>query len=223
MENFNNEKFKCGFHKIIWLAITICFFLIPRIIMNSKPELSLLNCEVYINEYYEYLDSSTISVYLTFNREVDSGYATIKFFDSSDNLLSTEREYLYTYKSTEASGTIYVDGKVASYDLVSYSFEPASPWWTSLYYIFGSPIVITFFISALLISYKEYEFNEKIISVYAGWYHHTLRIDGELYDEHNTIVSYSPIYLSTTVDDYYIEARITLTNRISVKVNDKLI
>ena len=139
---------------------------------------------------------------------------TVLYVEKLDNEVNTDVTF---------NEVIYVDGKVASYDLVSYSFEPASPWWTSLYYIFGSPIVITFFISALLISYKEYEFNEKIISVYAGWYHHTLRIDGELYDEHNTIVSYSPIYLSTTVDDYYIEARITLTNRISVKVNDKLI
>lgn len=222
-QSFNFEKFKSIFRKIIWIIITICFFVYPNASMNSKPELSLTDSDVYIDEYYSGLNSTTVSVYLTFNREVDSGYAKIRFYDSSNNLLSTESVYLYAYGEKEASGTAYVDGKVATYYLVSYSFEPASPSWHTIYYVIGSPIVIMFLIAALLISYREYEYEGVIISVYAGWYHHTLRIDGELYDEHSTLITYSPIYLSTTIEDYTIEARITLTNRISVKVNDKLI
>ena len=62
------------------------------------------------------------------------------------------------------------------------------------------------------------------ISVYAGWYQHTLRINGKLCDEHNTLVNFTPIQLSTTTGDgIKIEAMISLTNRISIKANDKLI
>lgn len=83
--------------------------------------------------------------------------------------------------------------------------------------------LILFLICSFLISYKEYNYKDRVISIYAGWYHHTLRIDGELCDEHNTLVSHTAITLSTTLDGEIIEARITLSNRISVKVNNKLL
>ena len=79
-------------------------------------------------------------------------------------------------------------------------------------------------IDALLVVYKEYDYKGKKLSVYAGFYHRTLRIDGEKCDEHNTIVAFSPIYLSTTLEDgTKVEATITLTNRVSLKLNDKLL
>lgn len=44
------------------------------------------------------------------------------------------------------------------------------------------------------------------------------------YDEHNTLSSFTPIVLKTTRDDgMVITATISLTNRIAVKINDKLI
>ena len=95
--------------------------------------------------------------------------------------------------------------------------------WLPIYYIYGSPFVIAFLITAFLISYKEYNYDGNIISVYSGWYHHTLRINGELYDEHNTLFNYTPIILSTIFGEDIIEAKISLTNRIAVKVNNKLI
>ena len=43
-------------------------------------------------------------------------------------------------------------------------------------------------------------------------------------DEHNTLVSFTPIQLSTTTDDgIKIEAMISLTNKISIKENYRLI
>ena len=43
-------------------------------------------------------------------------------------------------------------------------------------------------------------------------------------DEHNTLVSFTPIQLSTTTDDgIKIEAMISLTNKISIKANYRLI
>lgn len=85
-------------------------------------------------------------------------------------------------------------------------------------------IPIVFFIISLLLSYKEYNVDGKLISVYSGFYRHTLRVNGELCDEHNTDFSFIPIELSTTYDnDLKIKATISLSNQITVKVNDKLI
>jgi hypothetical protein len=218
-----NEKSKCMRHKIIWIIITICYFILPPCIENLKPDLELVEDYAEINEYYESLDETSVYVYLTFNRPVDSGYATIAFYDSSENLLATEREYFYAFNDKEANSLIIqISGKVEYYQVLSYEFSASSPLFLSVHYAFF-PFFIAMLIGALLLSYKEYCYNDKIISVYAGFYHHTLRVDGELCDEHNTIVAYTPIKLSTTIGEDVIEATISLTNRISIKVNNKLI
>lgn len=86
------------------------------------------------------------------------------------------------------------------------------------------PSGVLMVISTLLLSYKEYVVDGKTISVYAGFCHHTLKINGEIYDEHNTIITFTPITLSTTLENgSKIEATISLTNRISVKLNDKIL
>lgn len=97
-------------------------------------------------------------------------------------------------------------------------------------YLFFLPIIVfadvfsfTFFICSLLLTYKNYQYNEYEIIVYASWYHHYIKINGEKYDEHNTIATFTPIILSCTLDDCTdIMATITLTNRISLKINNKL-
>ena len=59
--------------------------------------------------------------------------------------------------------------------------------------------------------------------VYAGWYHHYILINGEKYDEHNTITFFTPILLSASLDDgSEVKATISLTNRIALKINGKL-
>lgn len=221
-EKFNKEKFKSLFYKIFMSVLTFCYIFIPIIIVCSKPPLTLIDYEAYIDDYYSYSNSTSVNVYLTFNREVNSGYAVISFYDGSRNLLKTENRYFYSNGYTEVDSSFYISGKVEYYELISYSFEPVTPYWIRIYYVW-SPFVILFLVQGLLTSYKEYNYNDRVISVYAGWYHHTLRIDGELGDEHNTLSRYSAITLSTTLDGEIIEARITLSNRISVKVNNKLL
>ena len=76
-----------------------------------------------------------------------------------------------------------------------------------------------FFIASLFLSYKEYDYNGIKISVYFGWYHHNLRVNGEVCDEHNTLTSFGPICLSTTLDD---STKLETRDR-SLKVNGKLI
>jgi len=159
---------------------------------------------------------------LIFNRKVDSGYATIKYYDSSSKLLATDRGYFTAYGSKTADSLlIYINGCVDSYDIVSYEFEPTFV--GGSIYIF-LPFAIIFFIVSLLLSYREYYYNGQWISVYSGWVHHTLRINGEKCDERNALLHFLPIKLSTTMEDgTKFDATITLTNRITLKANDKLI
>lgn len=216
------EKTKVLVHRLTWLIITCLIFFIPIIINWAQPELVIVDDEAYIEDYYEYSDTSTIEMYITFNREVSSGYATINFYDASGSLLDTQENYFYTYGDKSVEDTyISVDGKVDSYEIVSYDFKTL--FIGSEAYFFLLPAIL-FLIESLLVSYKEYDYNGKKLSVYAGFYHHTLRVDGEKCDEHNTITTFSPIYLSTTMKDgTVVDATITLTNRISLKVNDKLL
>lgn len=84
-------------------------------------------------------------------------------------------------------------------------------------------VALVIFIMSFFLSYKEYQYNTKTISIYAGFIHHTLRVDGKKCDEYNTLSSYVPIVLLTTLEDgTKIEAKISLSNRITLKINDKL-
>ncbi|MBR5387965.1 MAG: hypothetical protein IK147_00685 [Clostridia bacterium] len=217
-----NEKRKLLIHRLIWLTIVLLIILIPIIANACQPTLEIVDTNCYITNYYSSLNETSVEVDITFNRNVDSGYATVKFYDSSNYLLETKKIYFYGYhdKTVENSYTT-VKGKVDKYEIISYEFEPTND--TAYIYIFLLPAIIML-IGALLLSYKEYDYSGKKISVYAGWCHHTLRVNGEIYDEHTTLISWTPICLSTTLDDgTKLEATITLTNRISLKANDKLI
>lgn len=94
--------------------------------------------------------------------------------------------------------------------------------WYFAFYFFDI-FVLAFFICALFLSYKAYDYEGKTIIVYAGFYHHYLKVDGEIMDEHNTLTSFTAIPLSCTLDDgVVLHATITMTNRISLKINDRL-
>jgi len=194
---------------------------IPIIANAVQPELKLVDEHLYIDYYYSSLNETSIDIELTFNRKVNSGYATIAFYDSNNNYLETKKIYCYAYEATTVENTYTtISGKVDKYEILSFDFNTS--YQLIWLYHFLIPVILLF-IGALLISYKEYEVEGKIVSVYAGWYHHTLRVDGEKFDEHNTIISYIPIKLSTTLNKKTkLEATISMTNRISLKVNDKL-
>ena len=84
-------------------------------------------------------------------------------------------------------------------------------------------IVPLFLIGSLLLSCKVYDYDGKEVIVYAGWFHHYMKVSGVPLDEHNTIMYFTPIVLSTTLKDGTIlQATISLTNRISLKINNQL-
>lgn len=83
-------------------------------------------------------------------------------------------------------------------------------------------VALGFWIVSLISTCKKYQFSEWTIIVYAGKYHRYIKIDDELYDEHNTLMNLSPIYLSCEVEGHKVEATISVFNRITLKIDGKL-
>ena len=105
------------------------------------------------------------------------------------------------------------------HEILIYTFIGLGYFW-----IIGFVIILVFFFCSLSVSYKEYKVNEKLISVYAGFRHHILRVDGDLCDEYVSSFTYTPVKLSTTIDHgINIDVTISLSNRITVKAKGKLI
>lgn len=96
-------------------------------------------------------------------------------------------------------------------------------WESVLLLIYIEIFIFSFFISSLSLSCKTYAYKDYKIIAYAGWFHHYIKVNGEIVDEHNTLISFVPITLSSTLDNgEKIFARISTFNSISLKINDKL-
>ena len=222
-----SAKTKLMIRRTVWGLIVLIGIPISLLMINAAPtDLVVLdsNCDV---EYSEYGDYSTCDVDIKFNKPIDSGYATVAFYGGDDWYLTTETTY-FSSIGTVASSTFYkINGHVTGYAVRSYTFTDEAT--RSLRAIgkgvlmFSLIIGIPFFICAMLCSYKLYRFEDKVIAVYAGYYHHYITVNGVKTDEHNTIMSFTPIYLSCTLEDgTNLRATVSLTNRISLKINDLL-
>ena len=218
------EKDKWIARRVFWLIIVVLLIFIPIIISETNKDVELIDEEVSIEKYYSSIDTTELYISLTFDKIVGSGYATITFYDESENFLATQKVYFLSYNSqTVSESSIFVDGKADLYEIESLEFEP--DYGIMFLLSFGLvPFAILMLIFALLYSYKEIVYNGKKISVYAGKFHHNLRIDGVKVDEHNTLFYLTPIKLSTTLDnEEKIDVTISLASRISLKVNDRLL
>ena len=120
-----NEKKKLLMHRLIWLSLTILIILLPIIINAFQPKLELIDSECYV-DYYESLDMTSCDITLYFNREVNSGYATINFYDSNNNLIDSIEEYFFSDGKEASNLYTSIDGNVDSYEIVSYDFETYS-------------------------------------------------------------------------------------------------
>lgn len=77
-------------------------------------------------------------------------------------------------------------------------------------------------INAFTFSFKRYDLDGHEVSVYCGAYHHYIDIDGERFDEHNTIFIDTPIHMSCEFEGHYIEVTISTFNMVAMKVDNKL-
>ena len=84
-------------------------------------------------------------------------------------------------------------------------------------------LAFAFFIAALTFSCKTYYYKDNIIVVYAGFSHHYIKVNGKIVDEYVSSFAFTPIRLSHTLQDgSLINATVSLSNRITLKINDKL-
>lgn len=222
--NMLYEKRKLLIHRSIWFFLLFLGIIFLINIFNPpEKEVEIIDDNGYINEYYEYLNETNCEIEVVFNCDVDSGYITVAFYDSSDKLLSQETGFFYGYDNT-LSSTFLIDGKVDSYEILSYDIDVSND--ALLYaklFIYIEYFIFVFFIASLTLSCNVYEYNGNEIVVYAGWYHHYIKVNGIKTDEHNTLTFFTAIQLSCTLDDGTdIKATITITNRISLKINNQL-
>lgn len=155
---------------------------------------------------------------------VDSVSVTVAFYDIDGNLLYQKSNFFIGYGKI-VSDNFFIEGEVDSYEIISYTATYSSDVIIILVpvFIYFDIVIFAFLISSLLLSYKNYQYAGNEIIVYAGWYHHYIKINGTKVDEHNTIMNFTAISLSTTLDDSTkLVATISLTNRIALKINDKL-
>ncbi len=230
------EKKRICMHRIVWLCMLILGIVIPLLpatistIFTSQKEAEIVSDSGYINDYYEYLDKTSCDIEVVCNENVDYAYITVAFYDANGSFLAEETGYFYGYGKT-ISHTFYIYGEVDSYEITDYdiqlevySFVDYIDEYYFIFFLFMylDTIPLCFFIASWLLSYKEYEYNGNTIIVYAGFYHHYISVNGIKFDEHNTLISYTPIYLSCTLDSEKFDVTISLTNRISLKVNNVL-
>lgn len=173
--------------------------------------------------YYSSLNESSCEIQLECNRRVDGATAEICFY-ATENLtypICTKTVEMFGIGDTLSAYVHNIPDNVKSFQIKSITIQDN----ISRLLIFSCACLpaLLFFISALLLSCNVYIYNDKKIVVYAGWYHHYILINGEKYDEHNTLISFTPITLTATLDDgSEVKATISLTNRVALKINGKL-
>ena len=207
-----------------------------RIVLLSLFLLTLLWLFIYIaipakvkdgnikTAYYSSLNESSCEIQLECNRRVDGATAEICFY-ATENLtypICTKTVEMFGIGDTLTAYVHDIPDNVKSFKIKSITIQKDN---ISRLLIFSCACLpaLLFFISALLLSCNVYLYNDKKIVVYAGWYHHYILVNGEKYDEHNTIMFFTPILLSASLDDgSEVKATISLTNRIALKINGKL-
>ncbi len=121
------------------------------------------------------------------------------------------------------SSTFYVRDEVASYEIVEYDLYTDKFIGLKISFLLLCGIVFWFAFESLFLSYKRYVYNHNEIVVYADFYHHYIKVNGNLIYEHNTIISFTPICMYGIMEDgIKLNVVISLMNRISLKINDKL-
>lgn len=84
--------------------------------------------------------------------------------------------------------------------------------------------VLIWVIIAFRVKFREYDYNDNYIVVYSGTHKHYVLVNGIKVDEYNTRLWFGSISLSTTLDDgSYLIVRITASNSVTLKINDRLI
>ncbi len=224
------EKRKVLFRRLIafiLLALAI-LFLVRAKNKSANTTIEILDSSMETSAD-EYFGSSSCTLYVTLDKKVESGDVSVAFYDEKGKLLTTEEHYLsddYHGAANTYHAYFYsIDGIVDSYEILSLEATLDGAGLELMLYGIVIFFLAIYFLDTLFgLSCKVYEYNGNEIVVYSGWYHHYLKVNGEKADESNTLSSFVPIYLTTTLEDgTLIEANFSSFNHsISLKINTKL-
>ena len=202
------------------------------------PELELISSDGLVTDEYEYLEQCRCELTLTFNYPVESGKATVAFYDEANDLIETKTFSLYPESSNQklAKGSVTVNGLVDRYRILDCDFAPciepedntSDAVFGLLYAVFivyGLLFGFPFWIRNFTCKCREYTVDGHRILVYAGHSHFYIKVDGEKYDEVVRFALFSSTRLRTTLENGMIlEATVTATfKRIRFKCNDRLV
>ena len=218
----NKEKKFVWINRAVYIALIVACIIaiIVLAIPPSTPKLVKSECLVD-NSYY---DSSSYEVFLTFDKEVDDVSGTVYFYDENGDFLTSEHTSFYGYGEKTVSTTLFIDGFADSFSVENIVATAYYSYFNYFYIIILLLLIVLFVVICVELNYKEYIYDGHEIIAYAGYSHHYIKIDGEKTDEHNSVFFLTPIYLSSDLDENtVVSATISITNRISVKVNNRLI
>ena len=216
---------------LYWGLFILLIIFTPSVVTSIKeantPKKVNLVDDSASRQYYDALNESIVEMDLTFDWPC-SGKVTVKFYDGSDNLLSTETETFTTIGdySTFLLSFYDVPGKVERYEITNIEAIPDE--YTGGVYIyifsyFAAAVFFAFAIASLFLKCKSYKFEGKIIVVYAGWVNHQIFEDDVLMDECRTGFYLTSIMIGYTDDSGNdVSARISTTHGISLKINNRL-
>ena len=102
---------------LVFLVLFVVFFKLPH------AELEIIEENCYLDYYYEYSNSSTYNLTVTFNQKIEQCDITIAFYDANKQLLDTETVHSYAYGDTVRENYISVNGHADSYEIISYEAE----------------------------------------------------------------------------------------------------
>lgn len=225
------EKKTINTFRIVYGVLLAVFIATIIVLFVCAPAIKVVDHE--LNYGYTDIDGTlSCDLIVEFNKEVPDGSLIVKFYDINKKYIET-KTIDFDGGSKTIRLNINVDRDVEMYEIIDVEFSSASGEEladTSILYTVASillyfvSIPLGLFISALTLSCKIYEYEGHEIIVYAGYYKHYIKVDGEKFDEHNTIRSFTPITLSCALPtEEMVKATITLSNRISVKINDRLV
>ena len=211
-------------HRILWSGLALLIIIFPHFLKLFEPEVELVKEDVYVDYSYS---TATVDVELQFSHAVSYVDIWISFYDENDNLITEDNPIYSISEDIFHDFVCYVtvgDKTIEYYEITQlyFNYEIID---MDMYYVgsnFFLVIFISLFIMSFFLKYKEYIYENKVISVYAGWYRHYLKINGEKVDEFNG-GSFMPIFLNANIDENTrIDVIITRYNGITFKINGKL-
>ena len=210
---------------ILFAAITLVC-LVCLILALQKP----VDVSVEEKKYYNDV-SQTSTVDLTFKFDgfdgsaVPKGKIKIAFVDSSNKVIAT-----HTLAATGQTVRFSdVPGNVQSVKIVSHTIKvfgglSHENWYSVPIVVLVVLLAFLPFLLTLSLNFSTFNVGETVVSVYSGFRNHKLFINDELADEYMSVIYYTPIILSSkTADGKKIEVRISPSNKVTVKCDDKLL